>query len=210
MAEQARDTAGASLGAGLVLASASPRRLELLRQIGIEPVAIDPAEISEAPRARETPIKLAERLAEEKARLVAARHPGRYVLGADTVVACGRRMLPKAETEQCARRCLSLLSGRRHRVHGGLCLIDPQGRVRRRRVTTIVRFKRLSQRELDAYLASGEWRDKAGGYAIQGRAGAFAIGLVGSYSNVVGLALYELTVLLDGLGYRPLETAPVR
>lgn len=185
----------------LVLASASPRRLDLLRQVAVEPAAVDPADLDEAPRRGELPAPHAARLAEEKARLVAGRHPGCIVIGADTVVACGRRILPKAETEADARRCLELLSGRRHRVHGGLCVVAPDGRARARLVTTIVTFKRLEPREIDAYVASGEWRGKAGGYAVQGRAAAFVRALCGSYSNVVGLPLFETCAVLKGLGW---------
>ena len=186
----------------LILASASPRRLELLRQIGIEPAAVAPAAIEERALPRELPRAHALRLAEAKARAVALSHPDDYVLGADTVVACGRRILPKALDETTARRCLALLSGRRHRVLGGLCVIAPGGRHARRLVTSIVAFKRLEPRDVDAYIAAGEWRDKAGGYAIQGRAAAFVRHLSGSYSNVVGLPLYEAAALLRGLGYR--------
>lgn len=184
----------------LVLASASPRRIDLLRQIGLEPAAIDPADIDETPGRDELPPRLAERLAEAKARAVAGRHPGCFVLAADTVVACGRRALPKAEDVATARRCLDLLSGRRHRVLGGVCLIGPDGRVGRRLVTTTVTFKRLTAEETAAYLESGEWHGKAGGYAIQGRAARFVRALSGSYSNVVGLPLYETASLLDGQG----------
>jgi len=180
----------------LVLASGSPRRIELLAQIGVAPAAVDPAHIDETPRRGELPAALAARLAEAKARAVAARHPGAHILGADTVVACGRRMLPKAESEAEARACLALLSGRRHRVIGGLCIVAPDGRARHRLVTSIVAFKRLTAAEIDAYLASGEWRGKAGGYAIQGRAAAFVRFLSGSYSNVVGLPLFETASLL--------------
>lgn len=185
----------------LVLASASPRRLELLGQLGIRPDAVDPAAVDEAPRRGELPPPHALRLAEEKARAVAARHPGALILGADTVVACGRRILPKAEDAATARRCLALLSGRRHRVHGGVCLIAPDGRILRRLVTTAVVFKRLEPLEIEEYLASGEWHGKAGGYAIQGLAAAYAREIVGSYSNVVGLPLHETYQMLRGLGW---------
>jgi len=187
----------------LVLASASPRRIELLRQIGIVPDRIDPADIDETPAPGELPPAHVVRLAEAKARAVAPRHPGAFILAADTVVACGRRILPKAEDEATARVCLTLLSGRRHRVYGGVAVMTPPGETAIRRVVTQVAFKRLSKTELDAYLASGEWRGKAGGYAIQGRAGAFVTMLQGSYSGVVGLPLYETLNLLTGLGYRP-------
>jgi septum formation protein len=144
----------------------------------------------------------AERLAAEKARLVAQRHPGAFVLGADTVVGCGRRILPKAETLAEARHCLTLLSGRRHRVHGGIALMTPAGKLVQRRVITAVAMKRLSPQELEAYLASEEWHGKAGGYAIQGRAACFVREIVGSYSNVVGLPLFETAALLQGQGFR--------
>lgn len=163
---------------------------------------IDPADIDETPGRDELPPRLAERLAEAKARAVTGRHPGHFVLAADTVVACGRRVLPKAEDAATARRCLTLLSGRRHRVLGGVCLIAPDGRVGRRVVTSIVTFKALTEAEIETYLASDEWRGKAGGYAIQGRAARFIRALSGSYSNVVGLPLYETGALLDGLGWR--------
>ncbi|MBF0305290.1 MAG: septum formation protein Maf, partial [Alphaproteobacteria bacterium] len=159
-----------SLRPALVLASASPRRLELLAQIGLVPSAVDPADLDETPRRDEPPEPHAARLAEEKARAVAARHPGAVVLAADTVVAVGRRILPKTEEEGEARRCLDLLSGRRHRVVGGVCVIGPDGKARSRLVVTTVTFKRLERDEITDYLAGGEWRGKAGGYAIQGRA----------------------------------------
>ena len=188
--------------ARLVLASASPRRRALLAQVAIEPDAVDPADIDERPVPGEVPLRHAERLAAEKALRVAARHPGAFVLGADTVVACGRRILPKAETLEDARACLALLSGRRHRVHGGIALVTPQGKLVRRRVTTVVALKRLTPREIEDYLASGEWQGKAGGYAIQGLAARFVRELIGSYSNVVGLPLYETVTLLEGQGFR--------
>jgi septum formation protein len=184
-----------------VLASASPRRCELLRQIGLTPAAIDPAGIDEARRGRELPGPHALRLARTKAETVAARHGGAFVLAADTVVALGRRILPKAETEAEARACLEALSGRRHRVLGGIAVIAPDGRRAERLVTTVVRFRRLDRAEVAAYLASGEWQGKAGGYAIQGLAAAFIPFISGSHSNVVGLALAETACLLAGLGY---------
>ncbi len=187
----------------LVLASASPRRLELLRQIGIEPDRVDPAEIDETPRRDEEPAAHALRLADEKLRAVMPRHPGAYVLAADTVVACGRRIQPKTMDEASARRCLELLSGRRHRVHSGIALAGPDGHVSLRHVQSQVTFKRLSADEIAAYLASGEWQGKAGGYAIQGRAAALIRFISGSYSNVVGLPLFETAQLLAGRGYRP-------
>lgn len=187
----------------LVLASASPRRAALLAQIGLEPDAVVPAAVDETPREDETPAAHAVRLAEEKARAVATREADAFVLGADTVVACGRRILGKPATEDEAQRCLALLSGRRHRVHGGIAVATPAGKLVSRHVETAVLFKRLTHDEIADYLATGEWRDKAGGYAIQGRAARFVRGIVGSYSNVVGLPLYETVALLAGQGYAP-------
>ena len=187
----------------LVLASASPRRLDLLRQIGLEPDRVDPANIDEVPNPGELPPAHAMRLAEEKARAVMPRHPGAFVLAADTVVACGRRILPKPADPSTARSCLTLLSGRRHRVHGGIALAGPDDRLILRRVDSQVAFKRLSEAEIAAYLCSDEWRGKAGGYAIQGRAAALIRWVSGSYSNVVGLPLFETAQLLAGRGYRP-------
>lgn len=190
-----------------VLASSSPRRLELLRQIGLEPDRIDPAAIDESVRPGELPPDHALRLAQEKARAVMPRHPGAFILAADTVVACGRRILPKTEDEASARSCLELLSGRRHRVHGAIVLVDPGGRLATRRVDSQVAFKRLSEAEIRAYLGTGEWQGKAGGYAIQGRAAALIRWLRGSYTNIVGLPLFETAQLLAGRGYRPSWTA---
>lgn len=196
----------------LVLASASPRRLALLKQIHIVPDLVIPATVDEAPRANELPRALCARLAREKAEAVlSAREvqtlkPNVIVLAADTVVACGRRVLPKAEREDQARACLSLLSGRRHRVLTGLCARDGRGQARERVVETRVQFKRLSAAEIADYLASGEWQGKAGAYAIQGKASAFIPWINGSYSNVVGLPLYETAALLESLratGLRP-------
>jgi len=186
----------------LVLASASPRRLELLRQVGIAPDAVDPAEIDEAPLPRELPAAHVTRLARAKAEAVRPRHPGAFILAADTVVACGRRILGKPEDEAAARRFLALLSGRRHRVYGGVAVITPDGKIAMRLVVSHVAMKRLGEAELAAYLATGEWRGKAGGYAIQGRAATLVSWMQGSYSNVVGLPLYETAQLLAGLGYR--------
>jgi len=187
----------------LVLASASPRRLDLLRQIGIEPDRIDPADIDEIAQPGELPPSHAMRLAEEKARAVMPRHPGAFILAADTVVACGRRILPKPADPATARSCLELLSGRRHRVHSGIAVVDPDERLTLRRVDSHVAFKRLSEAEITAYLCSGEWRGKAGGYAIQGRAAELIRWVSGSYSNIVGLPLFETAQLLAGRGYRP-------
>ncbi len=193
----------------LVLASASPRRRALLEQIGYAPDTVEPAALDEAVLPGERPEAHAARLAREKAEAVAARHPGAFVLGADTVVACGRRILDKAESEESARHCLSLLSGRRHRVCGGVTVIDPAGRAVSRLVRTAVAFKRLSVEEIEIYLAGGEWRGKAGGYAIQGRAAAFVRFVNGSYSNVVGLPLHETYRLLTGLGLPPRPPGPM-
>jgi septum formation protein len=186
-----------------VLASASPRRLDLLRQIDITPDRVDPADLDERAKPNETPRRLAVRLAEDKAALVAARQPGVFVVAADTVVCVGRRVLPKAETEAEARSCLALLSGRAHRVETGVAVVSPTGDRASRLVETRVHVKRLGEAEIDAYIQSGEWRGKAGGYAIQGRAGGFVLDLQGSYSGVVGLPLYETLCLLQGLGWRP-------
>jgi septum formation protein len=183
----------------LVLASASPRRLDLLRQVGIEPATIDPAHIDETPGLRELPRTYALRMAKAKVAAVACRHPEAVVLAADSVVVCGRRILPKAETVDEARSCLALLSGRRHRVLGGIAVGAPQRPIRARLVETVVRFKRLEPVEIDDYVESEEWRGKAGGYAIQGRAAGFVSFLSGSYSNVVGLPLYETVGLLKAV-----------
>jgi septum formation protein len=185
----------------LILASASPRRRDLLRQIGIVPDGIVPADIDESPHRDEPPHRLALRLAEEKARAVAPAHAGDFVLAADTVVGCGRRILPKPASEAEARGCLDLLSGRRHRVTTGLALVRPSGEMSSRRVTTIVTFKRLTRAEREAYIASGEWEGKAGGYAIQGMADVFVRQINGSWSNVVGLPLHDCAALLAGAGY---------
>jgi septum formation protein len=182
-----------------VLASASPRRVALLAQIGIVPDDVSPADIDEAPRRAEAPRLLARRLADAKADAVAAS--GCLTLAADTVVAVGRRVLPKAETAEQARACLDLLSGRRHHVITAVVLVAPDGRRTGRVCDSVVGFARLTERQIDAYLDSGEWQGKAGGYAIQGRAAAFVRFLSGSHSNVVGLPLFETTQLLRGVGY---------
>ncbi|MGE4411467.1 MAG: septum formation protein Maf [Sphingomonadales bacterium] len=184
----------------LILASASPRRLDLLAQIGVTPDAIDPADIDETPLSGEIPRAYAIRMAAEKAALVAARHTDALVLAGDTVVACGRRILPKAEDEATARHCLELLSGRRHHVLSAITLIDADGQARHRLSDSIVTFKRLHPQEIDAYLASGEWHGKAGGYAIQGGAAGLIRALQGSHSGVVGLPLYETRALLVAAG----------
>ncbi|HTJ56715.1 MAG TPA: Maf-like protein [Devosiaceae bacterium] len=191
----------------LILASASPRRLALLNQIGIDPEHLMPAHVDETPEKGELPRKLAVRLADLKAEaarekaLQSGLAANALILAADTVVAVGRRILPKAETMEEASHCLRLLSGRNHRVYTGICLLTPKGQARRRLVETRLRFKRLSAREMEAYLASTEWRGKAGGYAIQGIAGSFVVRLTGSYSAVVGLPLHETVDLLAGEGY---------
>ncbi|MGH6762947.1 MAG: Maf-like protein [Phyllobacterium sp.] len=191
----------------LVLASGSPRRVSLLGQAGIEPDRLFPAEIDETPQRAEHPRSLARRLSHEKAARAAellkeeADFEGSYILAADTVVAVGRRILPKAEVLDVASSCLQLLSGRAHRVYTGVCLITPQGKSRQALSETRVRFKRLSREDIESYLASGEWRGKAGGYAIQGFAGTFVLKIVGSYTNIVGLPLYETVALLGGEGY---------
>jgi septum formation protein len=191
----------------LVLASASPRRLSLLERAGIVPDLLNPADIDETPGRRETPRRLSLRLAQEKAKAV--QHAPQvkalgslvYILACDTVVGLGRRNLPKAETEEQAVDCLWLLSGRAHWVYSSVCLIDPKGTVRTRCSETKVRFKRFSREDVDTYIKSGEWRGKAGGYAIQGRAEVFVRHLSGSHSGVVGLPLYETIHLLQGAGY---------
>jgi len=191
----------------LVLASGSPRRLALLNQAGIEPDSLQPTEVDEIPAKGELPRALANRLAKTKAQAALASVKideelrGSYILAADTVVAVGRRVMPKAEMLDEAAACLRLLSGRNHRVYTGICLVTPRETFRQRLIETRVRFKRLSTEDIEAYLASGEWRGKAGGYAIQGLAGTFVVKLVGSYTNVVGLPLYETMSLLGGEGF---------
>jgi septum formation protein len=184
-----------------VLASASPRRVDLLAQIGIAPDQIEPANIDETPRPGEVPTALAKRLATAKAQVVSGQHEGALILAADTVVSVGRRILPKTETAEEARECIDLMSGRGHRVHSGVCLLDG-ARQWARVVTSRVQMKRLSAEEIAAYLDSGEWQGKAGGYAIQGRAAAFIANTVGSHSNIVGLPLFETANLLQAAGYR--------
>jgi septum formation protein len=191
----------------LVLASGSPRRVSLINQAGIEPDALRPAAIDETPKQGELPRVCANRLARAKAEAALAGISedddvyGAFILAADTVVAVGRRILPKAEMIDEAAQCLRLLSGRNHRVYTALCLVTPQRKFRQRVVETRVRFKRLSGDDMESYLGSGEWRGKAGGYAAQGLAGTFIVKLVGSYSNVVGLPLYDTVTLLSGEGF---------
>ncbi len=186
-------------GAKLVLASASPRRRELLARLGIEPVRVVHADIDETPAKAELPRDYAARMAREKA--LAAADPGAHVLAGDTVVAVGRRILPKAEDEAAARACLELMSGRRHRVLSAVALLAPDGTMRERLSETQVRFKRLSEGEIRAYLAGGEWRGKAGGYAIQGSAEGLIAWIGGSHSGVVGLPLFETRALLKAAGF---------
>jgi septum formation protein len=188
--------------APLILASASPRRLDLLAQIGLRPEAVDAPHIDETVLSRELPAAYARRIAQEKLAAVAPRHPGAFVLAADTVVALGRRILPKAEDAATARRCLELLSGRRHKVVGGIAIAGADGRHAIRVVSTNVIFKRLEAVEIERYLAGGEWHGKAGGYAVQGQAAAFIPSIGGSYSNIVGLSLSDAYAMLTGLGYR--------
>jgi septum formation protein len=185
----------------VVLASASPRRLDLLRQIGIEPHVVMSPEIDETPLASETPRQLALRLARTKASVGAQAAPGSFVIAADTVVALGRRIFGKPADEADARRILSKLSGRAHRVLTGVAVCAPDGRISARLSETRLHWKRLTAREVDSFIDGGEWRDVAGGYRIQGRAAAFTMALQGSYSGVVGLPLYETLALLEGLGW---------
>jgi len=200
-AEAAPPPSSAPARPPLVLASGSPRRLDLLKRIGVVPARVRPPEIDESPHKQELPRQLAARLSEAKARAVMAEEPGALVLAADTVVGAGRRILPKAETEAEARACLALLSGRRHRVFTGVALGLPDGRLLTRLVQSIVTFQRLTPAQIEAYIASGEWRGKAGGYTIQESAEAFVRFLSGSHSNVVGLPLHETAQLLRGIGW---------
>ncbi len=185
----------------LILASASPRRLDLLKQIGITPDHVIPADIDETPLKAELPRDYALRVAISKAQAVMAQQSGSYILSADTVVACGRRILPKTENEAEARACLSLLSGRRHRVINGIALVLPDGGIKTRVTETTVQFKSLSDTEINTYIASGEWQGKAGGYAIQGLAAVFVPFIRGSYSTVVGLSLYDTMQMFKSSGF---------
>ena len=186
----------------LVLASASPRRLDLLAQIGIEPDLVSAADVDETPKKGELPASYARRLAIAKAETVAAQQDG-VILAGDTVVACGRRILPKAETAGTAQSCLRLLSGRQHRVYGGIALITADRRLLVRVVCSQVKFRRLSGNDIADAMAAGDWRGKAGGYAIQGFAARYIRRISGSYSNIVGFSLFDVTALLDAAGYRP-------
>ena len=185
----------------LILASASPRRYELLAQIGLVPDRVLPSGVCENPLKDELPRQLASRLANAKASYISAEFPVDFVLAADTVVACGRRSLAKAESEEQAQKYLQLLSGRSHRVYGGICLVAPGGKKVSRVVMTVVHFKKLNKTEIQNYIKTGEWHGKAGAYAIQGLASVFVKRINGSYPNVVGLPLYETQSLLTGLGY---------
>ena len=196
----AGEVSPASPSPDLVLASASPRRLELLRRIGITPARVLATDIDEAPLKGERPRAHAARLAAEKARAAAALAPDCVILAGDTVVGAGARILPKAEDEATARQCLALLSGRRHRVFSAIAVMTPDGRLREALSETIVRFKRLSDEEVESYIAGGEWHGKAGGYAIQGSAEGFCDWLSGSHSGVIGLPLFETRKLLRAAG----------
>lgn len=184
-----------------ILASASPRRLQLLEQIGLKPDKIIPADIDETPIKNELPAPYVARIALGKAAKIAAENPDAFVLAADTTVACGRRIMAKAESEKQEREFLELLSGRRHKVITGIVVFAPGGKKSQRIVTTTVHFRRLTTEDIDAYIKSGEWQGKAGGYAIQGLGATFAKSFSGSYTNVVGLSLYETTQMLKGLGF---------
>ena len=186
----------------LVLASASPRRLDLLAQIGIRPDFVSVADLDETPKRGELPASYARRLAIAKAEAVAATHNG-VILAGDTVVACGRRILPKAETTDTAESCLQLLSGRRHRVYGGIALITADRRLFIRVVRSQVKFCRLTGNDIADALAAGDWQGKAGGYAIQGFAARYIRHISGSYSNIVGFSLFDVAAFLDAAGYRP-------
>lgn len=186
-------------GPRLILASASPRRRELLLRIGITPDQVSAANIDETPRKGELPRDYARRMAREKA--IAAQVEGSHVLAGDTVVALGQRILPKADDEASARACLELISGRRHRVLSAVALLSPDGSLRERLSETVVRFKPLSQEEIDSYIASREWEGKAGGYAIQGSAEGLVAWISGSHSGVVGLPLFETRALLKSAGF---------
>jgi len=185
----------------LILASASPQRLELLKQVGIVPGQIIPAQIDESPLKGEKPRALVTRLAREKAAEVARSHKDCFILASDTIVACGSRILGKASDRQEAETFLKMLSGRRHKVYTAVTLISPDGRASHKTVSTVVKFKNLDQADIDFYLGHDEWQGKAGGYVIQGLAARFIIGINGSYSNVVGLPLNEVVNMLKGRGY---------
>lgn len=185
-----------------ILASASKGRLSLLESIGLVPDSIIPADIDETPHKNELPADFVLRLAKEKAAVVAAKNPDAYVVAADTIAAAGRRIIGKAADENEARKTLKMLSGRRHKVFTGVCVVAPQGKQSAKRVMTVVEFKRLSKQELEGYIASKQWEGKSGCYGIQSRAGGFVASINGSFSNVVGLPLVEVTQMLSGLGFK--------
>jgi len=187
--------------ADLILASASPRRVQLMAQLGCKPDEIVPADIDETAHKSELPSIYAKRMAMEKAALIAARYPQSFVIGGDTVVAVGRRILPKAKSEDDALFCLKLLMGRAHRVYGGLAVACPDGRIIVKHSVSHVQFKRLDKRYIDHYIAQGDWQGKAGGYAIQGAAARFIKQIRGSYSQIMGLDLYLLSNMLTAAGY---------
>ncbi len=185
----------------LILASASPRRLELLKQVGITPDKVIPADTDETPLKAEVPLKYVERIAVEKAQEIYKTNKGSLILSADTIVAVGRRILQKAETEAEAREYFKLMSGRRHKVITAVTVITPEGKIKTRVATTVVKFKNLSKQDVDRYLATNDWQGKAGAYGIQGPAAAFVTFMSGSYTGVVGLPLYVTVSLLEGVGY---------
>ena len=184
----------------LILASTSPRRLQLLKQIGVKPASVLEADIDEIPLKAEKPHEFAKRMAFAKATKISNSNKDKYILAADTVIAIGRLILPKAKTEEEVRRSLTLLGGRNHRVYGGICLIQPGGKVLQRLVETRVFMRRLSSDEVSNYVSSGEWEGKAGSYAIQGKGAQYIKKISGSYTNVVGLDLYTTSKLLKGCG----------
>lgn len=188
--------------APLILASSSPRRVELLAQIGIVPDHIIPADIDETPLKGEHPRDLAVRLAKGKAEKIAAEQTGSYVIGADTVVACGRRSFGKAENKEEVGKILRILSGRRHKIFGGICLVTPEGKSRTRCCETTVSFRRLTEKEIQNYVDSRDWEGKAGGYAVQGVASTFVKFISGSHSNIIGLSLYDVAAMLNSAGYK--------
>ncbi len=185
----------------LILASASKGRLELLRSIGLEPDIIAPADIDETPQKNELPSDFVKRISQEKALTIQKTHPNSFIIAADTIASCGRRIIGKVDNENDARKTLELLSGRRHKVITGICIINPEGTIKNRVITTTVKFKRLEKKELDRYLKSEEWRGKSGCYGMQTHAGGFIISINGSFSNVIGLPLVETKNMLLGLGF---------
>ena len=197
------DVTGLSSKPPLILASASPRRVALLAQIGIVPDQIVPADIDESAVRGELPSVYAKRMAIEKTQTIAAKYPDAFVIGADTVVACGRRILPKAEDEQTAKSCMTLLMGRSHRVYGGLALAVPQDKIRAKVSYSHVAMRRLDAGELSDYLAFGDWDGKAGGYAIQGQAARYITKIQGSYSQIMGLDIYHISQMLKSAGLLP-------